>query len=359
MNESGCNNYNLKVNVVSDVGEATKKVDLLVLAAGFEERAFEVIDKGTFSSDAHCIIIKYMNSIEGNDSLFNAYLNVAHEKFPKTNICIVELYTERLGDDDKVIGLIDNEIRLAVSRLPHSIGEIAIDISGMTSYLICLVLKCIREFMPFRNQKVLYVSAKHYMPTRVEYDDLVRLQGEDIEYLPKSMALEMSKNLVPDMFGGHRSGEGNVCLIVFAGYELHRSSGTIDNINPSLLLLLYGDPGDESLSWRLDLSRRLHAKYEKNRRCGKEVVSTLHIQQTLDILEEYYNYLVDDYNVIVSPVCSKMQTVASYLFWERYGEIQLSFPIPISYDITRKPTGIGKINCVELYAQAELFRRAF
>jgi hypothetical protein len=334
--------------------QRTKALDVFVLAMGFEERAFSTLSDGIFQQDAKCILIRYKNDIAGNKAIFERYHAEAEKKFSKTNIETIDLITDNLDE------FISN-FTLCISSKDDKSKHFGVDISGMTSYAICIVLKIIRELRPFQKQTVFYTSAKEYVPTRAEYDDLreklgVEGPGEEIDYLPKSMALEMSENLVLDAFAGHRSGEGRACLALFAGYEVHRSSGTIESTNPSLLLLLYGDPGDAELGWRLELSKSLHARFEKGRRCATEIVSTLHVQQSIDALESYYNYLIDDHDLIIAPVCSKMHTVAAYLFWERYGEVQLIFPLPIGYNPEHRPRGVGCTYYVELYEPRMFFR---
>lgn len=158
-------------------------------------------------------------------------------------------------------------------------------------------------------------------------------------------------------FSGHRSKEGVSCLAVFAGYEVHRTAGVIDNINPSMLLLLYGKPGDEKLRWRLDLSRSLHRKFESTRRTAVEEVSTLHLNESIEVLELYYQYLFEDYDFTIAPVCSKMQVVATFLFWERYREVQLVFPLPIGYATELSPKGVGRTFITELEPRNSLYRQ--
>jgi len=121
--------------------------------------------------------------------------------------------------------------------------------------------------------------------------------------------------------------------------SIQRSSGVIDSINPSLLLLIYGKPAGPHLSWRLDLSRELHRKFETSRRTAIETVSTLDFNESLSILEDYYEYLFEDYDFTISPICSKMQVIGVYLFWERYKEVQLVFPMPVAYNLNRSPQG--------------------
>jgi hypothetical protein len=339
----------LTVNDVGDLDEKTKLLDVFVVAMGFEDRASEILKNASFSANAHCILIRYNNEVRGNKATYKSYLGYINGKFKAENQYVIDLSM------DQIPGFVKSFESL-ISSFGSELSVFGIDVSGMTSYVICIALKYIRDARPFSKQLVFYTAAATYNPSRAEYDSLVARQGTEIDYLPKSMALEMSENLVLDCFSGHRSGDGRACLALFAGYEAHRSSGTIEATNPSLLLMLYGAPGDTSHQWRLDLSKRLHTRFEKGRRCATETVSTLHLQESLDALELYYGNLIDDHDLIIAPVCSKMHSVAALLFWERYGEVQLTFPLPIGYDPVHRPIGVSKTYFLELYERKAFSR---
>lgn len=339
----------LTVFPIGDLTRFTSELDAIILAAGFEERAFKVLPNGNFHARAHCILIRFRNDVEGNDQVFEGYLEVAGARFTRERLHVVEL---RNGESQGF----EEELRKAIEKLPESARYLGIDISGMPSFSICIGLKALRDARPEERIAVLYTAAKEYNPTFAEYQKLISNSKRDLERIPRSMALEMKENLILDTFSGHRSQNAKVCLAVFAGYEVHRSAGVIEAVNPALLLLLYGNPGDEKLTWRLDLSKRLHRKFEKARKTAVETVSTLHVKESLDVLERYYDYLIDDYDLVISPISSKMHVVASYLFWERYGEVQLTFPIPIGYDRSKSPKGAGVTYATWIAARQRIFR---
>lgn len=340
----------LDVQKIGSAELVATDLDILVFAAGFEDRSSYIIDSAEFSANAKILLVRYINDIDENVVVFETYLRTAETKFNHDNIHIVDLNTDDVEQFSK-------DLEAQFKKIPPEFRRVGIDISGMTAYAICLCLKFSRNHRPFEKLRVFYTSAAEYIPTLEEFDNLKEKQtGDEIDYVPKSMAMEMSDNLVVEAFSGHRSGDARTCLAIFAGYEVHRSSGTIDAINPSLLLLMYGVPGAEQLAWRTDLSKKLHAKFETTRRCATEEVSTLFVQDSLNILEYYYNYLIDDYDLVLAPICSKMHSIAAYMFWERYGEIQLSFPLPIGYNISHRPKGIGTAYFVDLYEQRMLFR---
>ena len=333
------------VRALDDVAASTRELDGLILAAGFEDRAFRLLEVGEFRVGAHCVLIRFQNDVPGNTSVFERYFELANRKFEPSNVHVVDL-------THSAPGRLESDLGLMLAILPRDARVFGVDVSGQPAYAICMTLKALRTHRVSERQIIYYTAAIHYHPSREEYD---AISGTDeIELLPQSMALEMSENLSLDSFSGYRSQNARSCLAILAGYEAHRSTGVVEAVNPSLLLLMYGNPGDDTLSWRLELSRRLHRKFERGRRTATEVVSTLHVNESLAVLERYYDFLIDDYDLVVTPIGSKMHSLAAYLFWERYGEVRLTFPLPIGYDPEIRPIGAGMTYEVELAARLPL-----
>lgn len=329
-----------EVRALVDVATSTRELDGLILAAGFEDRAFRLLEAGEFRKGAQCVLIRFQNDVPGNVEVFARYRAMADDKFGPENVQVVDLAHSHPGR-------LEGDLARTLALLPRDIRVFGVDLSGQPAYAICMTLKALRTHRAGERQVVYYTAAVEYHPSRQEYDAIAS-RSDEIELLPQSMALEMSENLSLDSFSGYRSQNARSCLAILAGYEAHRSTGVVEAVNPALLLLMYGDPGDASLSWRLDLSRRLHRKFERGRRTATEVVSTLHVNESLDVLERYYDYLIDDFDLVVTPIGSKMHSLAAYLFWERYGEVRLTFPLPIGYDPEIRPKGAGVTYCVEL-----------
>jgi hypothetical protein len=327
------------------------ELDGVVLAAGFEDRAFAMLERGQFRPDAHCVLIRFVNATPGNDIVFNKYWQTALDRFPESSIHVVDLPHDNPASMERDLGQL-------LGQLPRAARHLGVDISGLPAYGTCMALKALRTFRAENPLTVIYTAATEYNPSRAEYEELISVSGEEIELIPHSMALEMDQNLQLDSFAGYRSQNAKTCLAILAGYEAHRANGVVEGTNPALLLLLYGRPGDETLDWRLDLSRRLHRKFERGRRTATEIVSTLQFEETVATLERYYDYLIDDYDLALAPIGSKMQTLAAYLFWERYRETQLMFPTPIGYDPARSPKGAGTTYATTLEPRALLFRNS-
>ncbi|MGC2659633.1 MAG: hypothetical protein WA324_16870 [Bryobacteraceae bacterium] len=205
---------------------------------------------------------------------------------------------------------------------PEIHSEVWVDISALAMQGICATLAAIRTALPGVAVQVLYTEAAEYHPTKAA----VAKGDTGVSALTQ----EMLGNLIPKQFAGATSAI-STCLIVFAGYEKHRSFGVVDELNPSRLVLVYGAPPGNEHKWRLQWSKKLHEQLHRNWHSATEAVSTLDPFESVALLNNYYGFLFADHNLAVSPICSKMQCVGCYLFWERYRDVQLVFPMPVTY----------------------------
>lgn len=293
-----------------------KRCAVLVVAAGFEDRARRVLGilKGT--EITRIVLVRYTEGIKENDDTFTVMqAEVARHPNRRT----VRTVTLDLRRPD---GYLDELKATLTQWRPDSTGEVWVDISALAMQGICATLAAVRAALPGLVVQVLYTEAAEYHPTKAE----AAKGDEGVVALSKEMAC----NLIPKQFAGTSSAV-STCLIVFAGYEKHRAFGVVDELNPSRLALFYGEPPGNEMRWRLHWSKKLHEQLHQSRHSASETVSTLNPLASLKLLNTYYGYLFANHNIAVSPICSKMQCVGCYLFWERYRDVQLVFPLPVTY----------------------------
>jgi hypothetical protein len=290
---------------------------VLIVAAGFEARARRVVDLLAGKHPPRLMLIRYLNGFKENEDNYNRMMASLCGNASRSSVSEIELDPKKPDDYFQVVR------RSLWSWKPDVVGEIWIDISALPMQGICATLAAVRECFPGLRVRVLYTEADIYFPTKAE---VAAHLGQPLS----SISQEMSGNLIPKLFGGSSS-EVSTCLILFAGYEKHRSFGVVDELNPSKIVLVHGRPPDQSLAWRLNWSRNLHEALVGTRPTAGETVSTLDPSESLRLLSRYYGFLFGDHNIAVSPICSKMECVGCYLFWERYRDVQIVFPLPVTY----------------------------
>ena len=323
--------------------ELVEECGILILAAGFEARAPRVLELLGERFPRRVVTVKYPpGAIPENDKTFE-YLSGC---LGKSDSSVIEVVLDAGRPDEYV-----QRLKSVLDRWrPDARGEVWIDITALPMQGICATLAAVREGLPEVACRVVYTEAETYLPTERE----VKADAGRKRPLV-ALSKEMSRNLIPKKFSGSSS-DVLTCLVVFAGYEVHRSLGVVDELNPSKLLLVYGRPSRRELEWRLSWSQNIHRELGKVRPTANEVVSTLDPMESLTLLNEYYDYLFADHNVAVAPICSKMQCVGCYLFWERFRDVQLVFPLPITYLPKVFSRGYGRTFAFELPRAREIGR---
>ena len=301
--------------------------DLFLFTAGFEYRALSLLRNAWCSEIPNTLIIRYSSDIEENNTSYEKALRILDErKNEKQHILETTYSTKNAADFEKKL-----EDKLKALAL-NAKGEIWLDVSGLPTVGICIALRILRQLYPLKVIRIFYTEAEDYFPTEKEYLAYSKNhKANELDRLPPSLTAEMSETLILDTFAGYTIRKDPTCLILYAGYEKHRSIGVIENINPAKVVIVYGSPGRDDLQWRTAMSRNLHATMISERVRAEEVVSTLDIDANITLLNKYYEMLYDDHSICIAPICSKMQAVAAYLLWERYRDIQLAFPLPVKY----------------------------
>lgn len=316
-------------------GDEPHESDLLIVCAGYEDRAHAVLERLPRSSRPQTILIHYVKGPEED--------NDAYDKMKKTfrerSIVPVEIeYDFRKSKE------FADQFALTLKGVNTDVeSRIWVDVSGLTTYGICIVLEACRRLCSFRPVRILYVEAKSYYPTELEYIKYAKSKDKETLSLPSSLTAETSDVLILDEFSGYFLKSDPTCLILFAGYQKHRSVAVIEAVNPSKVVIVYGAPPDKGNRWRIDMSRDVHEALVTERIRAEEEVSTLDVEPTLELIEKYYDMLCDDHNICICSNCSKMQTVAVFLAWERNRDVQLAFPLPMHYLPRRSSKGSGRL----------------
>lgn len=315
-------------------GELAAEADncgLYVAAAGFEERALAVIRAVPAIRSRPIVLLRYQFGPPENDMSFKQARDLVGQAKP----LVVDFDLARLQSFESAFA--EN-----LSALMPMVGEAWLDISGLPTYGICIILRVLRERAPMTRIRVIYTEAKNYFPTEAEYRrNSAKHGGRGLDYMPESLSSQTGENLILETFSGFSIRHERTCLILFAGYEKHRSSGAIEAMNPSKVLMVYGIPSEKDLLWRLELSKEMHEGLLVEVERAEEEIPVLDIYANLNVIISYYEMLYDDYSVCVAPINGKMQAVAAFLAWERFPDIQLSFPLPVTYKPKRFSAGVG------------------
>lgn len=312
---------------------------LLICIGGFEARSVAFAKK---LNKRNCkfekvLIIRYESQKLDNEKNF-LYLEEKLKKLIKKNI-----YHVSVSSDYPIKSI--QRIKDRIKSISHILGncQVLIDISGMTHlWATGVIHACLSRKM---KTNIIYSEAKSYYPSERSKDKLIKAQNEydfktAAQYL-QSKSLK-SVQIHPHFSGNFRPGK-STCLIVFVGHEPNRIEGLVDQFAPGALMVIYGSSPHAHFKWRTKLSKDLHKNIFSDWRVRELEVSTFNIDQILELLEREFRVISDEYDIAIASQSSKMQAVASYIFWRRHPEIQLLFTSPVKFNPNQYSRGVGKI----------------
>lgn len=159
-----------------------------------------------------------------------------------------------------------------------------------------------------------------------------KVKSLDIFYtVPERYNYEISKGAkgcanIP-FFGGSFSKDKAKLLILLAGYEIDRPLYLFSTLEPSKVIVIEGDePTDTSfLAQNIELVKTLSSKIEN---VDVEKVSAKYPHKAAQQLRGIFIKNGNDYNIVASPLNTKLQTVGLYLACETSPEVQIIYSFP-------------------------------
>lgn len=307
---------------------------LLVCCGGFEDRALTFakrLRKVGATADS-IAILHYESQREDNERHYERLQALLKGISPK------DVEPVHVDASKPVISYEHIRERILEESASLGIRKVTVDVSAMTHmWALGVIHCCVAEGF---DVDVVYTEANRYFPLRKDAKPL-RDAWHDKDYEKAEEFLQsaalMAVHILPDFAGNFRPGHPN-CLVVFAGYEPNRLEGLVDSYAPAALVVLYGMSPRPEHKWRTELSKTLHEKMFANWPRREDVCSTLSPEKALEKLEEIFCVVGHKYDLAISPHCSKMQGVASYVFWRRHPETQLIFTSPVRF----KPSQYSK-----------------
>ena len=324
--------------------EATLSAGIFVGAGGFETRARAFarrIPKGSHFSEA--VVFHYQNQRRDNEPGFCGVSRSLKRLMGRAP-------TELEIDADKPID--------SCRRISKTIRDLSakgteksavIDVSGMTHlWALGAVHACLTNGL---RTTIIYTESKSYYPRKGERPKVVK-SWRQRNYAAAAKYLQSaglgSVQILPEFGGNFRPGK-RTCLIIFVGFEPNRIEGLVDAYAPGALIVLYGVSPHDEFSWRTPLSKELHAELFQRWYVRESEVSTLTLADISRSLETEFQTIRDHYDIAVAPQCSKMQALASYVFWRRHPEVQLVFTSPVKFNPARYSWGAGRTFSCEIF----------
>jgi hypothetical protein len=212
---------------------------------------------------------------------------------------------------------------------PDDVKNITIDATTFNRETLLILLGLTDTFFPKSRKRIVYVSPAGY--------------GSWL-----SGGFQQVRNVIG--LSGLQDPSKKTLLVVLYGYESHRALKTIEEYEPSKVLLGFGGTPTD-----IDFLKRNRDELDQVK------ALTLSQQETEDFefpadsiancamrLEEVVEPLFAEYNVVITPMSTKLSTIAAYLVAKKFPQIQISYCVPGEYNTADYSHGAKTVFIEEL-----------
>lgn len=315
------------------------KEDALILAAGFEDRVFGVLERMASSGGGgfKVIILNYKPFLEENK------LNAISDFCQKLGVSTHVLTYDRRNPEG-----IGEEIMPLLKSVQ---GNIFIDVSAMSRLLIVQILVNLGKHGKFSKTEVLYSEARVYPPSKDEVETVNKEEKGDTFYRQMFLSFGVYREvtIVPELSSVVLQGQP-IRLVTFPSFNVDQLTSLQGEIQPYYYNFIHGIPPLPENAWRPDAIKQLNHIDSIPRSKVKETsTSTLDYRETLDYLLKVYADHGAIERIVIAPIGSKMQTVAVGIFRTFMDDVHIVYPTPRKFSSPEKYTkGVKDIYQVSL-----------
>ncbi len=295
-------------------------------AVSFEERCLNCSSllSGDYLAEK-VVLIRYRGA--DKDRKRNKHQNDLIKNFESHLVQNGEVTVVNCDKEDPVDGSVKLKEVLANSNLSE--GKITIDITTLTKQYLLVLLKSIREDYPLASLRILYTPG-HYKvsPSHPEKDAL-------------SWGVKEIKP-VPGFSGSALSWRDDV-LVLFLGYEGERAFQIFQKFEPKKTLAVFPNPPSYPNADRP--TRTLNSRILSRPRDEVEILlaDALDPESSRDLLLKLSKTYEDEKkcNLIISPLCTKIQTLGILLFFwaKKDTNAQVIYASPFWYNEKKYTSG--------------------
>lgn len=290
--------------------------DIFIFAASFEERGATIanrLDKNYKCKN--CIV--YYNE---DNQYYEENLNTIKEQMTSRTLNpIKEIKGNHRDTKIKYSSMIELAEYCRQNK-GQSVTNVVIDITGFTKIDLIVLLDFLTAYVDDLNVKLLYVSPE-------EHGDWLSKGHSTICNIPG--------------FCGNHDVLKKTALIVLSGFEKERAKNLIEEYEPHEVYLGFSSPG-------------VQPEFElKNKELQSELLnypnvtsfdfSAKEMSTCYESIRRLVDEIIDDYNIVIAPLCTKLSAVACFKVAKDYPDIQLVYCFPQEYNYVSYSYGSKKI----------------
>ena len=282
----------------SEIEKSIQGFDMFICSSSFESRCLEIANKVNSKHFKKVLICHF------KDNYIEAENNLSKIKKLFDNHTVVELLKNNpLSNYDRLFDETSNT----------ECSNVLLDISTFTREMFLIILQLFRQPV-FTNKKL----ALCYNPSE-----------KFAEWLTKGV--DSIRSVLG--FSGDFSPIKKLMLIVLVGFEAERSQILIDSFEPHLLFI---GKASQKKSTNDQIAQINEINFQKllntNSNVEKFEFSCIDLSPTIETISQIIEKYRKDYNIVISPMCNKLSTlaVASVVF--KYPEVQICYASPNLYN---------------------------
>jgi hypothetical protein len=290
--------------------------DVVIVAAGFEDRAMRVLQLVT--NEAKKIKIIVIEFLPFNSS------NKLKE--------ILQTCENHLGFIDHIVYDRENPTGIGeviLNCISNVSGRIFIDISAMPRLLIVQLIVAIGQSPhTLHKTSIAYCEAEVYYPRQEEYEapkpELVETNQLYRENFISAGVFEVI--IVPELSSIASQGQPTR-LVAMPSFNSDQLVSLRAELQPAYFSIVHGIPPYPEYQWRVDAIKRINSTENIPDREDVDI-STLDYREMLQFLIKVYDDRELLERIIIAPIGSKMQAVAIGLFRVYMNDVQIAYPTP-------------------------------
>jgi hypothetical protein len=310
-----------KINL-SSVDKSLVDYDLFICSSSFENRCLEVASKVNSKQFKKVIVCHF------KDNYKEAEHNLSQIKGLFNNLSVIELLKNQpLSNYDRLFDEINNS----------ECVNVLLDISTFTREMFLIIIQLFR--MPiFANKKLTLC----YNPS----DKYSSVQKDKLDELWLSKGVDNIRSVLG--FSGDFSPIKKLLLIVLVGFEAERSQILIDSFEPNLLFIGKASKKESANEEIAQINELNFQKLLKKNSDAKQFeFSCMDLSFTIKSISQIIETYQKRYNIVISPMCNKLSTlaVASVVF--KYPEVQICYASTNLYNIDAYSTPSNYIYMID------------
>jgi hypothetical protein len=306
----------------SEIKKSIQGFDLFICNSSFENRCLEV---------AKNIVVEQFK---------NVVICHIEDNYIEADKNLIEL--KKIFNQENVITITKNSPLANYDKLYDyfiscDFSNVLFDISTFTRENFLMILQLFKQ-EPFKDKTLTLC----YNPS----DKYSSVPDNDMDKLWLSKGVQNIRAVLG--YSGDFSPIKKLMLIVLVGFEAERVQIVIDNFEPALLYIgKVSKSGSKSKEISTINEHNFNKLVNQNPYAKKFEFSCMEFQPTIEALMDIIKQYKEKYNIVISPMCNKLSTlaVASVVF--KYPEVQICYASTNLYNIEAYSTPSNYIYLVE------------